>query len=878
MEELFRFSQARAVQRSQRPGLSLARGTAFQQSAHEECAAALARFHRAGDEGGGQEFEAWAMLARHCLDRLTSDAATWIPVFGASAATNTSRLGDQIHTLREAAGALLAIPPSGAARDWRGIITTARAAVGTDEAAQLLDELSDLFIALLVVRAAGPTAVDRLVRRDRLSAAVADFLQERPSLEEVADLLRMADLLSIPDAASAALTEAEVEAALEATLVLPEGLFALREKPVHPVGILDLLVVKQHILRYDGAEISRVENVLKGESRGRNRKHTLSTENQRYWESEQASETDEELTTSDHVEMRQEVEKTLKEDTKLDAGVHVQYGGASFKVQADLTTAYDKATSESVKSATEVARDITQKAAKKVTSRVTQRQVTTTVETFEDSEEQSFLNAKGNGHVIGVYQWLEKVYLAQVFNYGRHVIFDLMVPEPAASFRKQIERMQQQVEAPQMPPDLPVTTPTDISAEPGSVHFYGKLVGSLKATGVEPPPATSITVAASKVFPYEDNTVKSGQDTLRIDDGYAAVSVRATATWVSNDDDEGGVGPWPDNGYIDLKVGSANLRFTWPAAIKTSDRNATETLTENLNPVHPGQPVDVRAITYSFATNLVNALNLALEITCVRSPEVLAKWQLQTYDKLLARWQRLQDDYQAALELWKQREQDVVAFQWSDEASNRLLERTELKRECIALLDNSYTYSRGIQATDDWGEGVDPDLALVQAGTWVRWFEQAFEWDKIGYVFYPYFWADSDRWPNLLGARTDDVLTKRFLQAGYARVTVPVRNGFEDAVTFYLMTGIPWLGGGLPSVGAAGVNPLYLSLVDELKESSGAPGNEQPAGDPWEIHLPTTLIKLRKELDGTTPTWSRAVGASDAPVTPWTWTPDEPPR
>jgi hypothetical protein len=109
-------------------------------------------------------------------------------------------------------------------------------------------------------------------------------------------------------------------------------------------------------------------------------------------------------------------------------------------------------------------------------------------------------------------------------------------------------------------------------------------------------------------------------------------------------------------------------------------------------------------------------------------------------------------------------------------------------------------------------------------------------------------------------------------------VTVPVRNGFEDAVTFYLMTGIPWLGGGLPSVGAAGVNPLYLSLVDELKESSGAPGNEQPAGDPWEIHLPTTLIKLRKELDGTTPTWSRAVGASDAPVTPWTWTPDEPPR
>jgi hypothetical protein len=38
------------------------------------------------------------------------------------------------------------------------------------------------------------------------------------------------------------------------------------------------------------------------------------------------------------------------------------------------------------------------------------------------------------------------------------------------------------------------------------------------------------------------------------------------------------------------------------------------------------------------------------------------------------------------------------------------------------------------------------------------------------------------------------------------------------------------------------------------------------------------LVKLRKETDGTTPTWSRAIGPSAAPDTAWTWKPDEPPK
>ena len=100
-------------------------------------------------------------------------------------------------------------------------------------------------------------------------------------------------------------------------------------------------------------------------------------------------------------------------------------------------------------------------------------------------------------------------------------------------------------------------------------------------------------------------------------------------------------------------------------------------------------------------------------------------------------------------------------------------------------------------------------------------------------------------------------------------VVIPVRNGFEDAVNFYLLTGQPWLGGELPKIGDTTQNPLYLSITEELKSQTGAPGNETPVGDPWYIRLPTTLIKLRK--DDERPSWVRVPKDTLPPDGPWTW-------
>jgi hypothetical protein len=134
---------------------------------------------------------------------------------------------------------------------------------------------------------------------------------------------------------------------------------------------------------------------------------------------------------------------------------------------------------------------------------------------------------------------------------------------------------------------------------------------------------------------------------------------------------------------------------------------------------------------------------------------------------------------------------------------------------------------------------------------YVRFFEQAFEWEHIIYFFYPYFWGWKKAWDQRMLLDDVDPLFADFLRAGAARVVFPVRPGFEVAILHYLETGEIWNGGPPPDL----TSPMYVSIVKEIEEATGAPGDEVPVGDPWEVHLPTTLVRLRPNDD--LPIWAK---------------------
>jgi hypothetical protein len=93
-----------------------------------------------------------------------------------------------------------------------------------------------------------------------------------------------------------------------------------------------------------------------------------------------------------------------------------------------------------------------------------------------------------------------------------------------------------------------------------------------------------------------------------------------------------------------------------------------------------------------------------------------------------------------------------------------------------------------------------------------------------------------------------------FLRAGAARVVFPVRPGFEEAVVHYLdsKNGEIWNGGPAPPIAQ---DSMYVPIIKEIQESTGAPGNEQPVGEPWEVRVPTTLVRLRPQDD--LPAWQK---------------------
>ncbi len=109
------------------------------------------------------------------------------------------------------------------------------------------------------------------------------------------------------------------------------------------------------------------------------------------------------------------------------------------------------------------------------------------------------------------------------------------------------------------------------------------------------------------------------------------------------------------------------------------------------------------------------------------------------------------------------------------------------------------------------------------------------------YFFYPYYWGRKSNWLKRALMQDVDPLFAEFIKAGAARVLLSVRPGFEKAVAHYFSTGQIWNGGDLPDI----TSPLYVSIIDEIRERDKAPGLEVAQGDPWEVRLPTTLVILR---------------------------------
>src|SRR5690606_38898967 len=103
-------------------------------------------------------------------------------------------------------------------------------------------------------------------------------------------------------------------------------------------------------------------------------------------------------------------------------------------------------------------------------------------------------------------------------------------------------------------------------------------------------------------------------------------------------------------------------------------------------------------------------------------------------------------------------------------AFNRIVEQRELKRACIEMITKPFCRKQGEKFYDDITscEGIEipkirQNAAFEEYTSQVKFFEQAFEWDLISYLFYPYYWADKCDWADLFQSENPDAVFQAFL-------------------------------------------------------------------------------------------------------------------
>ncbi|AZB24298.1 carboxypeptidase regulatory-like domain-containing protein [Chryseobacterium bernardetii] len=607
------------------------------------------------------------------------------------------------------------------------------------------------------------------------------------------------------------------------------------------IGVADYLKVEQSLQGYVEGEVAHIENVMARERREKSTKKTSRSEITSMESSDTEKEQLRDTSSTDRFELQSEISKALQDikDANISAYVngHNTYpsGSINYGVAGGFSTHNSK--EENTRQAMTQAKEITQKATDRVVTKVHKERTEKMIEEFEESNIHEFDNRKGDKHVVGVYRWVDKVYKNQIYNYGKRMMFEFMIPEPAKlhslgmKISKNAENMLIKPVDPRTSSINKMENYMALDGTSGDVIL--KYWSGVYNVEVDSIPAGKIYL--SKGFSYGKDLVPEGasnsntsavglQKDLEIPEGY--VTTEYTINYggkqytgallnVSIGDkkvitDSSAPGNFNTSGYL---VGITNLL---PISIST-DR------------------------FYSFEANVT--------ITCELNREGKIKYLQKVFNKIIAAYEKAKTQY----------EQDLAAIQaqgvqikGSNPGFYRQIENTILRRNCISYMINqdpsaALTFGKNKYYKTDSAEEsflnteVKLDSTLDSYTAFVKFMEQAFEWEIMSYYFYPYYWGNRNNWDKMYQFDDNDPTFRAFMQSGMARVIVTVRPGFEEAVRHYLATGQIWNTGEVPVID----DPLFLSIVEEMRKTEG-----EKYGKAWATRLPTALTILQAQSIG----------------------------
>lgn len=611
-----------------------------------------------------------------------------------------------------------------------------------------------------------------------------------------------------------------------------------------PLGIGDLKVVKQTLLAYLPGEVAHIENVLKGESKERKHRNLNRTETTLFTSQEETKDIERDTQSTDRFELKRETDLTIKEDMSVKAGLTVtaSYGPVVATATGDF--AYATSKQDSQKSSSNFARELVDRSVSKVQTKTKTERTTKTLNEVEETNTHGVINTDPAAkHVIGIYRWVDKRYRAQVYNYGVRLLLEFIVPEPAAFYRMTLGHRGPKVNATPPPPF------TNIAGAPLTVAdidegSYAMYASRYNAAGITPFPrftvSTGLTLAKDGLT-LGTSVGMAGTDKLVVPADYTLwlYSVAVSFIW--------GGGPQ----FTLLVGGDQHTLLTTPLGVGLQMTSAVEGAAVGATGLGGTIPVSV-------ATYDVTAFAVNIQGICLLSDGGKEKWRIQTFDKIYTAYQALQTAYDQKVAQAEAAQGPVI--QGQNPATNRVVEKTELKKLCITMMTGQHFDAFGAMTDPPDKPKTYPEVDVLQAlteGRVEQFLEQAFEWEQMTYLFYSYFWGRKKNWVDVSLLADPDPLFAQFLTAGAARVVVPVPIAYAEAVQFMLrepgkdLGKKVWRGGERPTI--EDKNGLYVSITDELRSQTDDLAGATPEGTPWEFTLPTTLVWLQP--DATLPTF-----------------------
>lgn len=598
---------------------------------------------------------------------------------------------------------------------------------------------------------------------------------------------------------------------------------------VRRLGIADYLKVEQSTHAYVPGEVAHIENIMAREYREKSTRRLSRSENTITSSSETEREQLTDTTTATRFEMQTEIAKMMSETTD----VATYANGKKWGIEMGASFANNRSKEESSRAATTQAQDITARALDRLVSKVKEERISKVIEEFEENNMHGFDNRQGDQHVVGVYRWVDKIMKNQIFNYGKRMMFEFMIPQPSKIHRLAMVNM----------------NPTEVIEKPidprKAKDWHFDLNAFVTATGnekitqfnalkywagvynVELPNYTdeiyigkAFSFTTSETDKKEFEEVFAKDDFIEIPEGYITKKARASISFP------------PGDPYNKISVSVGNRVFYRPNfnVAPENDRPITDVdqIQLNISPFTGSIPISISQMG-------LHTGNVNIEVKC----------ELTEYGRRLL-FNKIIEAYEEALATYEQKVNDAgeVATNIKETNANfyRQIEADVLRHNCMAyLVDPEKLGSQLYNGTGLFDFSVKQDKGMDEYAALTKFMEQAFEWDIMSYNFYPYYWGNKNEWGELYQSESIDPLFRSFLQSGMARVVVTVKPGFEDAVQFYMSTGRIWSGGEVPVIG----DPMYLSIVDEMREPVG-----DKVGKFWMTRIPTSLNILQAESIG----------------------------